>query len=213
MIRIFGVLSALLLAMLPLRAEDEAAALRRENRELRERLIRMERELAAVRIWLGDAGSGAAAGNADGERRALLAVREFSRRGNRMAAEAAAAGEEFRALLGELALGPARKARLQLRLDALDDAARKFSALSIPGADTVGSCRVLAVSRELQVAVVSAGSGSGVAPGMIFHPVSAPEVRLRVIGVRFDGALVEPIAGKLDAVVPGTQLSALTVRE
>ena len=194
-------------------AGDDAAALRAENGRLRERVLQMEKELAALRLWLGGASLGPDAALSVRERRALLTIDEFSKRGNRLTVEAVSSAEEFRKLLDELALGPARKAQLRLRLDALDDAARKFAALSVPAQDGVRSCQVLAVNRELQTAVISAGSGSGVMPGMVFHAESIPELRLRVIAVQYEGALVEPVSGTLDRAVPGMRLSALTVKK
>ena len=208
-----GALLALLVTAAVAAAGDDAAALRAENGRLREQVTRMEKELAALRMWLGGASLGPDAGFSVRERRALLTIDEFARRGNKLTVEAVSSCEEFRKLLDELALGPARKAQLRLRLDALDDAARRFAALSVPTQDTVRSCQVLAVDRELRTAVISAGSGSGVMPGMVFHAESVPELRLRVIAVQYEGALVEPVSGALDRLVPGMRLSALTVKK
>ncbi|MBR2345651.1 MAG: hypothetical protein IKA71_07720 [Lentisphaeria bacterium] len=196
--------------ILPLCAQDEVTRLRSENRQLRENNIRLEQELAAVKLWLsGVAQDQLNRDAAERERRVLLALKEFSRRGNKLVIDAVTAGEEFRRLLSGVPLGPARKAQLQLLIDALDDSARKFSALSIPGTETVESCRVLAVNRELQVAVISVGSGAGVMPGMVFHAVKDPEVRLQVNLVRHEGALAYLLEGDFTKVVPGMELSAL----
>ena len=120
--------------ILPLCAQDEVTRLRSENRQLRENNIRLEQELAAVKLWLsGVAQDQLNRDAAERERRVLLALKEFSRRGNKLVIDAVTAGEEFRRLLSGVPLGPARKAQLQLLIDALDDSARKFSALSIPG--------------------------------------------------------------------------------
>jgi hypothetical protein len=197
-------------AVFPGYAQDELSRLRRENRHLREQNIRLEKQLADIRLWLGgvtlDSQDAAAAAR---ERRALLALKEFSRRGNKLAVDAVTAGDEFRKLLPGIPLGPARQAQLQLLLDALDESARKFSALSIPGTETVRSCRVLAVNRELQAAVISIGSGAGVMPGMIFHAVGNPDLQLQVNSVRFEGALVCIIRGDFAQIVPGMELSAV----
>ncbi len=185
-----------------------------ENQQLRSRIIALESELAAIRQWLGgmavdplDVSAGAR------EKRALLALKEFSRRGNALVLESAAVADEFRRVIAALPAGPARKAQLQLQIDALENAARKFSALSIPGNDTIQSCRVLAVNRELRVAVISAGSNEGVVPGMVFHPAGSKSIRLRVTAVRYEGALAEIISGDLSGIVPGMSVTAVTERK
>ena len=206
------VLAALTAAALG--AADGVDGLRRENRRLREQVIRLEQELAALRLWLGSVSLSPEVGHPAREKRALQALAEFSRRGGQLIVAAGTAGEEFRKLLDEVSLGPARKARLQLRLDALDEAARKFAALRTSGADQVGSCQVLAVDRTLRAVVLSAGSGGGVMPGMVFHASGDPMLRLRVIAVRYDGALAEPMEGtSLDRIVPGSRFSALNVKK
>ena len=199
-----GIISAVL-SVLPLLLCGGSDRLQQENQQLRSRIIALESELAAIRQWLGgmtvdplDISAGAR------EKRALLALKEFSRRGNALVLESAAVADEFRQVIAALPAGPARKAQLQLQIDALENAARKFSALSIPGNDTIRSCRVLAVNRELRVAVISAGSSEGVVPGMVFHPSGRENIRLRVISVRYEGALAEITIYNADGTVYGT---------
>lgn len=201
----------LMIFQLPLILCGGSDDLQQENRRLRTRIIQLESEVGAIRQWLGSTAvdpSDVSAGAK--EKRALLALKEFSRRGNALALEAVAVAEQFRRIISELTAGPARKAQLQLQADALEDAARKFSALSIPSGDNIHSCRVLAVSRELDVAVLSAGSNEGVVPGMVFHPVRNNGVELRVIAVRYEGALAEITRGTDTDVVPGMSVTAVS---
>ena len=46
-------------------------------------------------------------------------------------------------------------------------------------------------------------------PGMVFHAVKDPEVRLQVNLVRHEGALAYLLEGDFTKVVPGMELSAL----
>ncbi len=202
--------------LLPLMLCGGSGRLQQENRQLREKIIQLESELGVIRQWLGGTAVDALDVSAGArEKRALLALKEFSRRGNALVLESVAVAEEFRQVIAELAAGPARKARLQLRVDALESAAQKFSALSIPGNDNIHSCRILAVSRELNVAVISAGSNEGVVPGMVFRPSGREGIplQLRVIGVRYEGALAEIIRGNPRDVVPGMSVTAVAEKK
>ena len=180
--------------------EAELVRLRRENRELREKLLQSERELTGYRQWLaGLTLDHTRMELSDRERRTLLVLEELVRRGNVMSMKALSVRDECRRLMAEMPLGPARKAQVELRLDAL----------AIPGNSDISSCRVLAASRELKVVVISAGAGAGVFPGMVFHAKENPELRLRVIGTKFDGAVAEIVSGEIHQFTPGLEMSAL----
>ena len=46
------------------------------------------------------------------------------------------------------------------------------------------------------------------------HASGDPALRLRVIAVRYEGALAEPVDGtSLDRIVPGAKFSALSVKK
>ncbi len=190
--------------------EAELVRLRRENRELREKLLQSERELTGYRQWLaGLTLDHTRMELSDRERRTLLVLEELVRRGNVMSMKALSVRDECRRLMAEMPLGPARKAQVELRLDELERAAMQFAALAIPGNSDISSCRVLAASRELKVVVISAGAGAGVFPGMVFHAKENPELRLRVIGTKFDGAVAEIVSGEIHQFTPGLEMSAL----
>ena len=190
--------------------DSEITRLKLENRELKEKLLRTERELDGIRMWLGNiAFDHTRMAVSDRERQILLTLNELARRGNGLSMAALAVSDECRRLLAELPLGPARKAQVELRLSELDNAAMNFAGLTIPGNSDVGSCRVLAVNRELNVAVLSAGASRGVFPGMIFTSKQNPVLKLRVIGTRQEGSVAEIISGAAYEFSTGMEMSAL----
>ena len=206
--------SCILLISSQLAAKDEISRLRRENQQLRERIIQLEQRLSGIRQWLGSATlNREEVSHSSRENRLLFSLKEFSRRGNNLAMEALNTADAFRKFLADAQIGPARKAQILLQLEELEKHARIFSALSIPGTDTAGNCRVLALNHELQAVVVSAGTGTGVMPGMILHRTGNPELKLRVIATRFDGALAEVVTGSIADFPPGTPLSALIIKK
>ena len=54
----------------------------------------------------------------------------------------------------------------------------------------------------------AAGAGAGVFPGMIFYVKNDPQLKFRVIGTRFEGAVAELADGNWSDVVPGMEVSA-----
>ncbi|MBO5668614.1 MAG: hypothetical protein J6S43_05765 [Lentisphaeria bacterium] len=192
------------------RAEDELSRLRKDNRELRDKLIQAERELTNYRLWLANAAFDHTRMQvSEREQRQLLLLEELSRRSNALSMTALAIGDECRRLLTELPLGPVRKAQVELRLEELEKCAGHLAGLTIPGNSEIGSCRILAVDHQLKVAVISAGSSDGVFPGMVFHVKAKPQLKLRVIGTHTEGAVAEAIAGEIKDFAPGMEMSAL----
>lgn len=193
---------------------SELSRLRRDNSELRTEIIAMEKELSFYRQWLAgiavDHGNMSASGR---ERRALNALDELSRRGNVLTLAAAAVNDEIKQVWNFIDIDPVKKARLQLRIDELEKAVFRFTALSIPGDDSIKKCRILAVNRELDIIVLSAGTNSGIAPGMVFYADNDSGIRLRVIGVRVEGAAAELLSGEWKDVIPGMSVSALKVEK
>ena len=126
-----------------------------------------------------------------------------------MSMAALAVRDECRKLLSEMPLGPARKAQLELRLDELTRSAGEFARMTIPADSHIGSSRVLGVDHNLRVVVISSGSGAGVFVGMIFKAKQHPELKIRVIGTRFEGAVAEVVSGNWNDIVPGMEFSAL----
>ncbi|MBE6375291.1 MAG: hypothetical protein IKD23_08040 [Lentisphaeria bacterium] len=191
-------------------AESENARLKRENQELREKLLLAERELAGYRMYLGNVSfDHKELTPVERERRLLLLLEELAKRGNNLSMAALTVSDECRKLISELPLGPARKAQIELRLDELEKSAWVFAGLAIPGSSDAGNCRVLAVDRELNAVVISAGAGAGVFPGMIFRAKQNPNLKLRVLGTRMEGAVAEIVSGLPHEFRPGLEMSAL----
>ena len=228
MIRLAAFLPAFFL--LSLRGADDALEtiqLRRRNEELRrlcdERNAEIERlraELAKVQsrctkldLWLaGVADTGEVTPAERREELLLIRLSEFSRQGSELALGTVAFCDEIRKLLAEIPLGAARRARLSLRIDELESAARTFvaaaeNALHDPIA-ALKNCRVLAVDRKLEVAVLSVGALDGVAPGIIFRN-AAGTLKLRVVAVRRRVAAAVSAEGNLSDLAVGVELSAL----
>lgn len=190
--------------------ENDSARLIRENRNLREKLLAVEKELAEYRVWLAGLGIDHQKITVpDREKRLLHILNELMQRGNSLSVAAHSVRDECRRLLTELPLGPVRKAQVELRLDELDRAAGTFAAITVPGDAGAGNCRVLAIEKNLKVVVLSAGFGSGVFPGMIFTAKRKKTLKLRVISVRFEGSLAELVSGDWQELVPGMEMSAL----
>ncbi len=191
---------------------DELSRLRRDNSDLRNKVISMEKELYLYRQYLsGIAVDRNNMNDKNREQRALNALDELSKRGNLLVLSAAAVAEEVKSYWNLIEIDPVKKARLQLHLDELEKAVFRFTALSIPGDDSIKKCRVLAVNRELDMVVLSAGANSGVAPGMVFYASGDSNIRLKIIGVRLEGAAAELISGEWKDIVPGMSVSALKV--
>ncbi|MBQ4329236.1 MAG: hypothetical protein IJC27_05875 [Lentisphaeria bacterium] len=189
--------------------ESEYDRLRRENRELRKKLLAGENEIKNYRIWLASLGIDFRKSDAgEREKRLLYILEELAKRGNILSMSALTVSDECRKLLAELPVGPAKKTRIELRLDELERAAAALAGLTIPNDAQAGSCRILAVDNGLQAVVLSAGAGAGVFPGMVFHAKSKPELKFRVIGARFEGSVAELAEGNWQDVVPGMEMSA-----
>ena len=85
--------------------DSEIIRLERENRELKEKLLRTERELDGFRMWLGNiAFDHTRMVVSDRERQVLLVMEELARRGNGLSMAALAVSDECRKLLSELPL-------------------------------------------------------------------------------------------------------------
>lgn len=195
-------------------SETDYQKLLKKNRELREKLVKAENELANYRLWFANMGVEARnKDHVDREKRLLMILNEMAKRGNNLSLSALMIGDECRKLLREMPVGPARKAQIELRLDELEKAAGSFAGMAVPSDSGVANCRILSVSYDLKVAVISAGASAGVFPGMVFRAKNNPSLRVIVIGTRFEGAVVELISGEWHDLVPGTEFSALYRRD
>ena len=190
-------------------------AQRAEIERLRGELDRLRRRYTKLDLWLAGVVDTGEVTPAERREELLLArLAEFSRQSSEFALATASFCEEIRKLLGELPLGAARRARLTLRLDDLESSARTIAAASEPPPRdpiaAMSGCRVLAIDRNLEVAVLSVGALDGAAAGIVFKNAD-DTIALRVIAVRRRVAAAVVIRGKLSDLSVGALLSALDV--
>jgi hypothetical protein len=187
--------------------------LRKENRELRTKLLEQSARLRRLELWLGDVATGD--GKLDQrEREAVLLRRlqEVSAGGRELALKVDNTSMALRRTVAELPVSSARKTQLILRLEELELMARRHIAL-LSRSDRQYESHVISFDRNIGVAVISGGIGKGFFPGMIFRDKSGKsKLRLRVIGVRPAVAAAEVIDGAWDDLTPGMALTALTER-
>ena len=203
-------------------ASAELERLRQENRRLRQELDRLrqsaliqQRDLQQFKLWLAAvADDGVVMKASDREQHLIALLRELVRRSSRLAIRASAVSGDFGAFLREQPIGPARQARLLLQLEQLERSAMQVSALAgdverSSGGDAFKNVRLLAVNRELDCAVFSAGSVHGVFPGLIYSAVNDPALRLRVISVRPWVSAAVPVADGIRRLTPGMRFTVV----
>ena len=91
------------------------------------------------------------------------------------------------------------------------DSLAELAASENAGRDPIAAlrnCRVLAIDRKLEVAVISVGALDGVAPGIVFKN-AAGTITLRVVAVRRRVAAAVPTEGSLADLAVGAEFSAL----
>jgi len=99
------------------------------------------------------------------------------------------------------------KVRLKVRIDELKSSAGKFGLLvNRPGKDEVEhkNYRVLVISDELQVVVISVGFLDGIRTGLVMRTKRADDALLKVIAVRAYVCAAIVIEGELENISPGT---------
>lgn len=214
----------LLGSLLPLYAGSAANdRLRLENRRLRLELDRLRKELTTrdkeilqFRLWAaGVTDAGKLADVSEREMRQAAILKEFVKRSSRLAVESSDILRTFRGLVKEFPIGPARQARLLLQMEDLERAA--MGVVSITGAaenekdpGAFRNARIVAVNRELETVVLSAGAVHGVFPGLIYQCERDPSLRLRVISVRPWVSAAAPVSGTAAALTPGMPFTPLS---
>jgi len=195
--------------------ESEVERLRRENAELREQLLKERQRARDQALFLAAvADEGEFSSPKDREARLLTRLSVMCRDGEKLAVKAAEAVQEMRRLLRELPVDTARRAQLQLLLDELERQAGVFAALvedqPRDPATAFRECRVLAVNKELGIALMDIGFRQGAFVGLVLRGGDGKKIEIRLEDVRagVSGAVV--MRGKLDDVVPGMVFNAET---
>ena len=196
--------------------ESEVERLRRENAELRARLLEERtraRDQALFLAAVADLGEF----SSSKEREALLLTRlsVLCRDGETLAVKSAEAVAEMRRILRDLPVDTARRARLQLLLDDLERQAGIFAALiADPPRDPAAAlrvCRVLAVNPELGILLVDIGFRQGAFVGLVLRGGSGDrKVDIRLEDVRSGVSAAAVMKGSLSDVMPGMVFNAET---
>ncbi len=199
---------------------EKNAALRGELIEIREKFQKQNESFRQLQLWLaGVPAEGTVRETGQREEQLLQALAELSKSGGDLAVNAVSFCELVQTLLRELPVGKVRQAAIRLRLDELVGNARRFIALTDPeesveeGIDPLRTCRILAVDRELSMAVLSAGSAKGVFAGMIYRVGKDRQTQLRVVGVRPHAAAAVVVEGSIADLAPGMEAVAGETKE
>ena len=117
-------------------------------------------------------------------------------------------------LLRELPIGKVRQAEVQLQLDDLVRKSRRLIAMAeisadpAKGVEALRTCRILAVDRELRVAILSVGSIKGAFAGMIYHVGKDRQEQLKLVSVRPSVAAAVLVRGSIENLSPGMEAAA-----
>ena len=195
-------------------AADTFETLRKENSELRSKLLAQSRELKQMRLWLAGMISGEAELGKDADGVKTLRLKTISEQGMNLVLKSDAVSKAFRAFLQQSKLNEATRINYILQLDELDAAARSFSGtVKSPDPEKL-DMRVINIQTTLNIAVVSGGMDSGIFPGMILYPANLcdSELQFRVVSVRPGVCAVDLKAGSWSEVVPGMALTPFRKR-
>ena len=198
---------------LELEASKEAAAkLEAELIELRTKLQAENERSRQLQLWLaGVRAEGTVRKDGEREEQMLQAIGKLSENGVGLALEAVDFCDQVQTLLQELPIGKVRQAEYRLRLDGLARRARRFIAMADgpaeprTGMDALRTCRILAVDRDLRIAILSVGSVKGAFAGMIYHVGKDREEQLKVVSVRPSVAAAVLIRGSIKKLSPGME--------
>ena len=214
----------LLLLSIPAAAVAAAAAndssgsaleqLRRENAELRSRLLTQEQELNRMRQWLAGVVSGYSESGSGNNERLLARFNEVIRSGKALSLKCDEISKSLRRLLKDKMFSESVRIQYSMLLDELDERARSFTNIALRQDGKSADMRVIAVDNKLQIAVVSGGLQDGIFPGMMLYQVNSPEskLQLRVISVRPGACAVDLAGGEWKEVIPGMELTPFRKR-
>ena len=196
-------------------ADDKAELerLRRENTELKAKLLEVRTRMRDQALFLAAvADEGEFTSSKEREARLLTRLSQFCRDGEKLVLKSKELADEMRALLREIPLDAARKARCRLMLDELERVAGSFAAtIDDPAADpaeSFRSCRVLEVNRELGLVLLDIGYRQGAFVGLLLRGGPDKKLLLRLEDVRSGVAAATVQAGELGQIVPGMEFSA-----
>ncbi|MPM73713.1 hypothetical protein SDC9_120695 [bioreactor metagenome] len=213
-----GMRDAEKLKRLELELDAEKAAKARLEAELIEQKLKFQAEderFRQLRLWLaGVQAEGTVRKAGEREEQQLQAIGKLSENGVGLALDAVDFCNRVQLLLRELPIGKVRQAEIQLRLDDLVRKSRRFIAMAeVPketetGIGALRTCRILAVDRELRVAILSVGSVKGAFAGMIYHVGKDRREQLKLVSVRPAVAAAVLVRGSIENLSPGMEAVA-----
>ncbi len=193
-------------------------AVDRLEAELIEQKLKFQAEderFRQLRLWLaGVQAEGTVRKTGEREAQQLQAIGKLSESGVGLALNTVDFCDRVQLLLRELPIGKVRQAEIQLRLDNLARKSRRFIAMAeIPektegGIDALRTCQILAVDRDLRIAVLSVGSIKGAFAGMIYHVGKDRQEQLKVVSVRPSVAAAVLVRGSIENLSPGMEAAA-----
>ena len=194
---------------------EEKAELRAELFEIKEKFAKQNANYRQLQLWLaGVPAEGAVRKSGRREERLLQAMGEVSKDGSALALSAVSFCEQVQQLLKELPIGKVRQAEVQLQLDDLVRKSRRLIAMAeisadpAKGVEALRTCRILAVDRELRVAILSVGSIKGAFAGMIYHVGKDRQEQLKLVSVRPSVAAAVLVRGSIENLSPGMEAAA-----
>ena len=193
---------------------DAMATLRKENSELRSKLLEQDKELARMRAWLAGIVSGEAELGKEADNVKLFRMKTVIDQGTQLALKSDSISKNFRRILQNSKIDEVTRINCILLLDELDAAARSFSGSVRSNESAVLDMRVIAVNSKLNIAVVSGGMSQGIFPGMLLYPANLKNRKLifRVVSVRPGVCAADLQVGSWSEVIPGMALTPFRKR-
>lgn len=193
---------------------DALATLRKENSELRAKLLAQDKELARMRAWLAGMISGEAELGKEADAVKLFRMKTVIDQGMHLALKSDSVSQNFRRILQNSKIDEVTRINCVLLLDELDAAARSFSGSVRSKESAELDMRVISVNPKLNIAVVSEGMSKGIFPGMLLYPVNFKNRKLifRVVSVRPGVCAVDLQEGRWSEVISGMALTPFRKR-
>ena len=199
-------------------ASSEINYLRKSNEQLKQKIAEQQKELLLLRaqkekvaqelrnikLFIGNVvETGSFQSAKDKEEQLLRLILEMSTRGNKLALLSEDFSQYIKKLLPTLPLGQAQQARILLKIDELNYAARSFVGMGSATKDK--DFRILAINDKLDIVVISCGAIHGFAPGMNLK-VKDYDLQLKLIAVRPLISAAVILKGNIKLLTPGMQV-------
>lgn len=177
-----------------LQLRGENAELKKENESLRKELIEIlerysEQDASMERIQLSIAGALANSEKTDvspREQELLNILEKLLRQTGSYAFKSLDFYGQLEDVLKKTQLDEVELAKIRLGMEDLVEKAKDIGAMAAPQAprQRIDRCRVLAVNKQLQLVVLSAGFAQGITNGLNWYAGKKKEIQLNVIAAR-----------------------------